>query len=121
MKTQLQSFIETFNEAFARKDLDVIERSVTDDIVWKMVGDRTVSGKDEMIHLLKSMDDGQTYKVTLEHVITHGKVASANGKMETSSQSGTVRVYEFCDVYELNKHKDGKIKKMTSYVMESGE
>ncbi|WP_156323865.1 nuclear transport factor 2 family protein [Bacillus sp. JCM 19034] len=111
MKTQLQSFIETFNEAFAQKNLDVIANSVTDDVVWKMVGERTVSGKEAMIHMLKDMDDGQVYKLTIDYIITHGKIASANGRMETSDQSGSTYVYEFCDVYQLNKHKGGKIQK----------
>ncbi|GAE30257.1 nuclear transport factor 2 family protein [Halalkalibacter hemicellulosilyticus] len=121
MKTQLQAFIETFNQAFANVDLDVIANSVTDDVVWKMVGDRTVTGKEEMIRLLKEMDDGQSYKLTIEHVITHGTTAAANGKMKTVRSSGEVRTFEFCDVYQLNKHKGGKIKTLTSYVMEAVE
>lgn len=119
MEIQTQAFIKSFNEAFAAKDVAFIADSVTGDVIWKMAGETVITGKQAVIDALENMDDGNSYELTLDSIIIHGTSASANGIMKSVSTSGKAQAYEFCDVYELNEPEGGKIKKMTSYVVEA--
>lgn len=113
MKTKNQEFLEQINEAFARNDTDFIIRNVTDNIKWTAVGDFSVEGKDAFIEAMKQMEGDEPYKLTLHHVITHGKHAAVDGVM--TSVDG--KNYAFCDVYTFSGFKDPKISEMISYVV----
>jgi len=119
MKTKTQEFIQKFNEAFAKNDISFIEESVTDDVVWKMKGDTVITGKSEMIESLKRMDNGQSFELTIDLIITHGKTVAANGTMKVINSTGEDgATYAFCDIYKLNGFKGGRIKELTSYLIE---
>lgn len=118
MKTELQSFLESFNRAFAAHDISMIADGLAEDVVWRMVGEKEVKGKKEVISFLENMKSDTTYRLTIDTVITHGTTAAINGVIEGTSPSGNVTAYEFCDIYKMNKHKGGKIKEMTSFVIE---
>ncbi|WP_416148361.1 nuclear transport factor 2 family protein [Salipaludibacillus sp. HK11] len=119
MKTKTQEFIQKFNEAFATNDIRFIEESVTDDVVWIMKGDTVINGKSEMVETLNNMDNGGSFELTIDHIITHGKTAAANGTMKVINSTGEDgAIYAFCDIYKLSSSKDGKIKELTSYLIE---
>ena len=75
------TFIKDFNVAFANSDIHALGNMVSDDIVWEMLGDKTISGKPEFIAALKSMKDLDIVECKLETAISHGKSASASGLM----------------------------------------
>ncbi|GAE92383.1 hypothetical protein JCM21714_1376 [Gracilibacillus boraciitolerans JCM 21714] len=118
MEAKNQQFFKTFNEAFVKGDIENILGSVTDDIVWRMVGNDTIKGIDVLEHALQGMDNGDEFELEIEHIITHGKEAAVNGIIHSTNKDGEQRHYSFCDIYKLNKHKDGKIKVIISYVLE---
>ncbi len=55
MKTATQQFLEKFNKAFARSDIDFILDNVTKTIRWTVVGDQTVEGKEAFEKTLNEM------------------------------------------------------------------
>ncbi len=115
MKTETQKMLLAFNEAFAKSDITFIEGRVTDDIRWHMIGDRIIDGKEQFLEALQDMAMDEPMKLTVDHIITHGKSAAVNGTM-TVPGSGTV--VAFCDIYTFNGFKNPKIKEMTSYGIE---
>ncbi|MGP4106454.1 hypothetical protein [Virgibacillus sp. L01] len=43
------------------------------------------------------------------------------GTVRVIDESGSLKLYAFCDIYRLNRFKDPKVKELTSYVMEVNE
>lgn len=64
---------------------------------------------------MKKMASEEPYSIEIKNIITHGDSASVDGVME--SPDG--KLYAFCDVYKFSGFKNTKIKKMTSYVIET--
>ncbi|GEL76447.1 nuclear transport factor 2 family protein [Tenuibacillus multivorans] len=118
MATEKQKFFERFNQAFMTGDRDFILDSVTDDVQWEMVGDDIIEGKETLREALSGMESNDSFKLTIHHTITHGITASVNGVITFTTDEGEDKKYGYCDVYKLNSFKSGKIKELTSYVIE---
>lgn len=109
-----KAFIKSFNVAFARGDVPAILEQVTPNIVWHIVGDRTLSGSEAFVVALEAMSGNKASELHLDNIITHGNVGSANGAIVFGRKR-----YAFCDVYHFGSFaKDAKIKRITSYVIE---
>ncbi|MFC4389016.1 nuclear transport factor 2 family protein [Gracilibacillus marinus] len=119
METANQLFFREFNEAFVKGNVGKILESVTDDIVWRMVGTDTIRGIESLRQALEGMESGNQFELDIETMITHGKEAAVHGVIHTTDRDGELNHYSFCDIYKLNKHKDGKIKEIISYVLEA--
>ncbi len=105
--------IRDFNIAYARSDYDYVLEQLTDDVVWQMVGDRTIRGKQDVALMLQQTTDFAPSALHLTNIITHGRTAAANGILTLADSS-----LSFCDVYIFNSAgKQGKIKEITSYVI----
>lgn len=48
-------FLKDFNIAFAKGNLEIIADSVTDDIVWNIIGDRKIEGKENFMQELEKI------------------------------------------------------------------
>ena len=118
METKNQVFFREFNEAFVRSDVETILASVTDDIIWRMAGNDSIKGIDALAEALTGLDNGNFFEQEVECLITHGKQAAINGIIHSTDHNGEQRHYHFCDIYKLNKHKDGKINEIISYIVE---
>ncbi|WP_147803250.1 nuclear transport factor 2 family protein [Alkalicoccus halolimnae] len=111
--------IQAFNEAFATNDISFIADNITEDVVWKMAGEEVIRGKQEVLNLLNSMGDNGVDSIEIENIIINGTSIACNGRIEMRSAKGKVKIFEYCDVYKLDKETDGKIKELTSYVVEA--
>lgn len=117
MSNQKEEFFKKFNEAFATGDVEYLLQCFTEDVKWTMVGSSTIEGIGNMKESLESMRNEHPSELHIEHIITDGKLSSVNGTMKMKDESGQERKYAFCDVCLFNNN-DGKIKEMTSYVLE---
>lgn len=106
-------FLKEFNIAFAKGDVEFITESVTDDIVWSIIGDKKIEGKEKFTAELEKMESEKVSELVLEHILSHGKEGAANGIMKM--QDG--KKYAFSDFYVFQGAKGTKIKSMTSYVI----
>ena len=93
-----KEFLKDFNVAFGKGNTKFLADHVTDDIVWTMVGDKNIEGKECII----------------EKVVTHGKEGAVNGimKMENGKE------YAFSDFYEFKNSTSTEVKTITSYVIQ---
>lgn len=117
--TSVRAFIDKINEAWAEGDTDYLLANVTDDVRWTMAGNPTTEGKDALAKMLAG--DGPTPQITVTDVITHGASAVVEGMMTMPDKSGEVKHYAFCDIYRLSSAKNGKIKELTSYMLETSK
>ncbi len=106
-------FLKEFNIAFAKGNVEFITESVTDDIVWNIIGDKQMEGKEQFTEELEKMKSEKVSELVLKQILSHGKEGAANGVMKM--QDG--KKYAFSDFYVFQGAKGTKIKAMTSYVI----
>lgn len=106
-------FLKEFNIAFAKGDIGYITESVTDDIVWNIIGDKIIEGKEKFTSELEKMKSEKVSELILEQILSHGKEGAVNGIMKM--QDG--KKYAFSDLYVFQGAKGTKIKTMNSYVI----
>ncbi|MRH99211.1 nuclear transport factor 2 family protein [Kriegella sp. EG-1] len=106
-------FLKEFNIAFAKGDVAFLTESVTVDIVWNIIGDKKIEGKEKFIVELEKMKSEKVSELVLEQILSHGKEGAVNGILKM--QDG--KKYAFSDFYVFQGAKGTKIKAMTSYVI----
>lgn len=115
--TEKGKFLQKVNEAFVNYDIEFLSQNVTDDVKWTVIGDMSVEGKEAFVKALEDMKGGHAMDLKIDHIITHGNMASVNGTIEMDEGSGKKSNYAFCDVYLFSGFKNPKIKELTSYVI----
>lgn len=108
-----REFLKEINIAFAKGNTDFLIRSVTDKIVWNIVGDRTIEGKEKFTEELEKMKMEKVSELILDRILTHGKEGAVSGimKMENGKK------YAFSDFYEFSGAKGAMVKSITSYII----
>lgn len=118
MATAKGKLLQEFNEAFIRGNKEIVLNSVTDDIKWNMVGEDEISGIDAFERAFQEMPREGKIELTIKTIITHGITAAVEGTIHTTNDLEEKKVYAFCETYRFNKFKDGRIKEITSYIIE---
>ncbi len=109
-----KALLRDFISAFAHADVDGILAPMSDDIVWHLVGETVIEGKENVRELLESMKNVGTSDLVIETIITHGRDAAVNGVIRSNSGQS----HAFCDVVQFASATGMKIKTMTSYSIE---
>lgn len=105
--------LKNFNIAFVTKNEGELLDFIADQIVWNIVGDEVVEGKEQFMRKLDDLHQDEVTELELYKVITHGYEAAAHGKV-----TGTSRSYDFCHVYRFaGASKTAKIREITSYII----
>ena len=101
MSADRKNTVEQINDAFAENNLDKVLSFCTDDLVWTMVGDTTVKGKDAIRKWIASMSP-QPPQLMIQQTVADGDVVITRGDMiMKDSKSGIAHTYSFCDVYRF--------------------
>lgn len=107
-----------FNEAFLDGNSEHIKELVTEDMKWTSISLLHIQGStDFLAELEKRKVDGKK-ELVISNFITHGTSAAIGGTMKMTPLSSEAKMFAFCNIYRLNKFKDGKIKEITSYVID---
>lgn len=109
-----REFLKAFNIAFAKGDVDFLAGSVTDTIVWNIMGERKIEGKEQFMEELERMKAEEASELILDRVLSHGKEGAASGVMKMKNG----KEYAFSDFYEFSGAKGASVKSITSYVIE---
>lgn len=107
-------FLKKFNIAFAKGDVAFITESVTEDIVWNIIGDKTIEGKEKFTEELEKMKSEKVSELVLEQILSHGKEGATNGTI--TLQNG--KKYAFSDFYRFKGAKGEILKSINSYLIE---
>lgn len=116
-----EEFFQKINNAFMGGDADFIIENVTEDVQWNIVGESNYQGKDAIIKMLEPMRGVAIEEYVTKKIITHGNTAAIEGTMKMPNEAGEKKTYAFCDIYKLDKFKNGKIKELTAYIIELDE
>lgn len=106
-------FLKEFNIGFAKGDVKFLTESVTDEIIWNIIGDKKIEGKERFTEELEKIKAEKVTEFVLDQILSHGKEGAANGMIKM--QNG--KEYAFSDFYKFKGAKGAKIKSITSYII----
>jgi uncharacterized protein len=102
-------------EGFRRSDHAQILSCLTDDVEWEIPGAFHARGKQAFDRHIEHEDFVGSPAITVTRLSEDNDVVVAEGSVRTERKDGAVLSLAFCDVFEM---KGGRIRKLTSYLME---
>lgn len=113
-----KAMLKEFNIAMAKIDLDVITDMISDQVSWRMIGDKIIQGAEAFTETMKQRATNQITELSISNIITHGNACSVNGSYILANG----KKYAFCEVYKFTSTRNqAKIKEISSYVIEVTE
>ena len=113
MSVRNKEVVEKVNAAFAKGDVEAFLACCADDVVWTMVGDKTVKGKGAIREWMGSMPMDPP-KFSVDAVVADGDFATAFGDMTMTEKDGSIVPYSYCDVYRF---RGDKIVELNAFVI----
>ena len=101
--------------AFADVDIEEFLALCVEDVKWTMVGDRTLTGKDNIREWMMSMNAAPP-KISPANTIAEGDFITAYGDMTMTDKTGKVIPYSYCDIYRI---RGNKIAELRSFVIKT--
>ncbi|MGA8852851.1 MAG: nuclear transport factor 2 family protein [Christiangramia sp.] len=111
-----EELLRKLNDAFANCNTQFLANSVTNDILWKIVGEKTISGKKEFEESLEKMRLGGPMKITIEDITISDEKSVVEGMVEFKIEPGKLRKYAFCDIYIFSETDERKFRELRTYV-----
>ncbi|MCG9972403.1 nuclear transport factor 2 family protein [Christiangramia crocea] len=111
-----KEFVKKINEAFAKCDTKFIADNVTDDIQWKIVGEKTISGRHAFENALGRMKLGGPMQITVVDFISGKDKTVVEGIVEIKIEPGKIKEYAFCDIYVFKDSDTTKFKELRTYI-----
>lgn len=108
--------VQRFMDGFNRFDHAAILACLTDDVEWVMPGAFHHTGKAAFESEFENDCFTGSPAITVTRLTEEGGVVVAEGRVLSQRKDGGTLYAVFCDVFEM---RDGKIRKLTSYLMET--
>lgn len=115
MSATNKEIVEKVNASFAEGAVEGFLSHCADDVVWTIIGEKTVNGKNAIREWMSSMDM-EPPKFTVNNIIAESDFATAYGDMSMKEKDGKTVPYSYCDIYRF---RDGKIVELTSFVIKT--
>jgi ketosteroid isomerase-like protein len=100
------------NQAISQGDYEAFLTYCTPDTKWVYVGERTITGKEQLRHYLATAYEGATF--TAEQYIEQGAYLTVLGKIRLKQPAGKLVDYAYCDVWQF---RDGKLAELYAFVI----
>lgn len=113
--TDNKKTVEKYIDGFNKLDHAQILSCLTDDVEWILPGVYHHKGKEAFDKEIDPARTGKPPVVAVTRMIEENDVVLAEGTVRAQRASGEVLNLVFGDVFEM---RDGKIKKLISYLME---
>lgn len=115
MSAKNKEIVEKVNKAFAENNVEGWLEFCSDDVVWTIVGAKSVRGKEAIRAWMASMAS-EPPKFTVASLIAEGDNVVAHGNMIMKEKDGKSTPYAYCDVYQF---RNGKIVELLSFVVKT--
>jgi hypothetical protein len=106
-------FLKELNIAFAEGDTAFIQDAIPEQINWEIVGQKSITGKDNYLKALKGHKLWKVKELIVDTIITHGHDASVSGQITASDKS----IYKFCDIYRFKGAGGTTIHSITTFLI----
>ena len=104
-------------DAFARTDHREVLSCLTDDVEWLIPGLFHIKGKEAFDKAIENEEFIGSPSISVSRMIEEDGVVVAEGSVRSVLRDGGVLNAVFCDVFVM---QNGRIKHLTSYLMEVG-
>jgi ketosteroid isomerase-like protein len=104
-----------YMDAFNQSDHALILSCLTDDVEWEMPGGFHLVGKEAFDKEIENPAFVGRPVITIMRVVEEDDVVVAEGAVWAERSEGGFLHAQFCDVFVM---RDGKIRRLTSYVAE---
>lgn len=104
-------------DAFARTDHREVLSCLTDDVEWLIPGLFHIKGKEAFDKAIENEEFIGSPSISVSRMIEEDGVVVAEGSVRSVKRDGGVLNAVFCDVFVM---QNGRIKHLTSYLMEVG-
>jgi ketosteroid isomerase-like protein len=116
--TPNQQIIERYMDGFRRTDHAQILSCLSDDVEWSIPGAFQIRGKEAFDKHIEGEGFVGSPAITVTRLIEAGDIVIAEGLVEIQHKDGLFLKLLFCDLFEMN---DGKIRRLTSYLVQQQE
>ncbi len=93
------------SEAFAKGDLKTIQPFLADNITWNILGESPVTGKDEVIGVLRMSQLQSFPDITVKSVVNDGSVVVIESAGKATTTGGKPYNQTYCDIYRFSGNK----------------
>jgi uncharacterized protein len=107
--------VQSYMEAFARSDHAGVLACLDDDVEWTVPGAFHLTGKPAFDREIENEAFVGSPTITVTRMTQEGDVVVAEGRVRSARRQGPALHAMFCDVFEM---QGGKIRRLTSYLME---
>ena len=90
MSTKNKQIVEKINDSFAKGNTEGFLENCADNVVWRMIGDKTFTGKNAIREFMASMEGTEPPKFTVDNTIAEGDSVVSYGDM-TMTEKGKPR------------------------------
>ncbi len=109
-----KKIVNEVNDAFANNQVEGFLKHCADDVVWRMIGEKTTNGIKEIREWMAQMKDAEPPKFTIDEVVAEGDTVVCRGDMTMKDKDGSEGNYAYCDIYGF---RSGKIQSLDSYII----
>lgn len=116
--TENKKTVEQYMDGFNKSDHDQILSCLADDVVWEMPGAFHLAGKEAFDKEIENDAFTGSPTITIVRMIEEDDVVMAEGAVRCERKNVGFLNALFCDVFSMH---NGKIKKLTTYLVELKE
>ncbi len=116
--TENKKTVEKYMEGFNASDHPKILSCLRDDIHWEMPGLFSLSGKEAFDREIENEAFVGRPAITVLRMVEENNIVVVEGAVQAARTDGGLLDAVFCDVFEMD---DGKIKRLTTYLMDKGK
>lgn len=107
-------FLTDLTILFASYQIDQVKTHFAEDIVWTLVGDKPVHGKEAFAAELNRMAGNSVTELVIHSILTQGREAAVHGEMAMADG----KRFGFADVYVFTGEDHTTIQSITSYIVQ---
>lgn len=115
MSEKNKEIVKKVDASFSEGNVEGFLETCAEDIVWRIVGDRTTTGKEAIREWMSEMEGNEPPKINAKNHVAENDTVVAYGDM-TMNEKGETVAYDYCDTYRF---ENGKIIELTSYVIKT--
>jgi ketosteroid isomerase-like protein len=107
--------VERYLDGFRKTDRARILSCLAEDVEWEIPGAFSIRGRDAFGGHIVDEGFRPHPDITVARWTEADDIVVAEGSVRTEKTDGTILRLAFCDVFEM---RDGRIRRLTSYLME---
>jgi uncharacterized protein len=112
--SQNKETVQAYMDAYSRWDHIAVLACLTDDIEWIIPGAFHLEGKDAFDAEIESKNNAGPPQISVDRLVEEDDIVVAEGQVRQPLAAGGNVGLAYCGVFQM---RDGKICKLTSYVM----